>query len=465
MNRRETDLTTPLPQGSPAAPPPSESASAKLPWPTLLIYAAPAIPLGMLGLPLLVYLPAFWAGTMGMHLATVGLVLGLVRAMDVVVDPTIGRLSDTSRSKFGRRKPFIAAAIPVAVIGAIGLFFPSAHAGVVWLFIFYALVTWGWTMLSIPFWSWGAELSDNYAERLRITSFRECGTIIGVLLSAVAPVALHITSTAGGAQLMVVMTIALATPSVLAALLFVPDNLPRAAEKPVRLFDAVKVAAANQPFRKLMLTWLLNGLANGLPATLFILVCAQFLHNDQVHGPLLLVYFAAGVFSVPLWLKIAARMGKHRAWILSLLITAFAFVFVPIVPRIGIWFFALISLFTGSGLGADFTIPPAIQADVIDLDELRSGERRAGLFFAASTMAQKAGNFLAVGIALPLLQLAGFSTKGGNGGFQIAALLVMYCIVPSLLKLLCALLLRGFPLGEAEQTRLRAEIAALAAAA
>jgi len=434
--------------------------SLKLPLRTLLIYAAPAMPLGMLGLPLLVYLPDFWAGTMGMHLATVGLVLGLVRALDVFVDPTIGRLSDTSRSKFGRRKPFIAAAIPVAVIGAIGLFFPPAHAGVAWLFVFYALVTWGWTMLSIPFWAWGAELSDSYTERQRITSFREGGTILGILIAAVAPVALGITSTAGGAQLLVVMTIALATPSVLLALFLVPDPLPRVAEKPVQLIEAIKVAAANGPFRKLILTWLLNGLANGLPATLFLLVCSQFLHDDKVHGPLLLVYFAAGVLAVPLWLRVAARTAKHRAWIISLLVTAFAFIFVPAVPHVGIWFFALISLFTGSGLGADFTIPPAIQADVIDLDELRSGERRAGLFFAASTMAQKAGNFLAVGLAFPLLQLAGFSTKGGNGGFQIAALLVMYCIVPSLLKALCALILRGFPLDQTEQTRLRAEIAA-----
>jgi len=442
------------------------SAPEKLSWGTLLVYAAPALPLGMLGLPLLVILPNFWAGPMGMNLATVGLVLTAVRVLDAVIDPTVGRLSDLSRLRWGRRKPFIAAAIPVAVVGAFGLFFPPRDAGAAWLFIFNALVTWGWTLLSLPYWAWGAELSDDYKERQRITSFREGGTIVGILISAVAPVALGMTGAVAEAHLLVIMTVALAAPAVLAALIFVPDRLPAApAQKPVSLGAALRVAGANAPFRKLIITWLLNGLANGLPAALFIMVCAQFLHDETAQGPLLLVYFAAGVFSVPLWLWLGGRIGKHRAWIVSLLVTAFAFSFVPLVPHVGLWFFGLISLFTGSGLGADFTIPPAIQADVIDLDEVRSGERRAGLFFAASTMAQKAGNALAVGIAYPLLQLAGFSTHHGNGPFQIAALLAMYCGMPSLLKLICALLLRGFPLDEAAQRNLRNEIAVRAAAA
>jgi len=437
----------------------------KLPFPTLLVYAAPAMPLGMLGLPLLVILPNFWAGPMGMKLATVGFVLLLVRSLDAIFDPTIGRLSDTSRSRFGRRKPFIAAAIPMAAVGAIGLFFPPHGAGAGWLFVFNALVTWGWTMLSLPYWAWGAELSDDYQERQRITSFRESGTIIGILLSAAAPVLLGITSPAGTAHLLVILTIALATPSVLAALWLVPDRLPKLLERPVKLAAALKVAAANKPFRSLIAAWLLNGIANGLPATLFIMVCTQFLGDAKAQDPLLLVYFASGVFSVPLWLWLGRRIGKHQTWIASLVFTAVAFSFVPLVPHVGLWFFGLISLFTGAGLGADFTIPPAIQADVVDLDELRSGERRAGLFFAASTMAQKAGNALSVGIAFPLLQLAGFSTHAHNGPFQIAALLVMYCGVPSLLKLLCALLLRNFPLGEAEQKQMRAEIAAKTAPA
>jgi Na+/melibiose symporter-like transporter len=279
-----------------------------------------------------------------------------------------------------------------------------------------------------------------------------------------APVLLGITGAAGEAHLLVVLTLCLATPAVIAALIFVPDPLPELrVDAPVGLGAALRVALANGPFKTLIGTWVLNGLANGLPASLFIMICAQFMHDEKAQGPILLVYFLAGVLSVPLWLWLGGRIGKHRAWIVALLTSTFAFCFVPLVPHIGIWFFGLISIVTGAGLGADFTIPPAIQADVVDLDELRSGERRAGLFFAASTMAQKAGNALSVGVAYPLLQLAGFSTHHANGGFAIGTLVFMYCGLPSILKLFCALLLRGFPLDEAAQHQLRAEIALAAA--
>ncbi|MBU6261319.1 MAG: MFS transporter, partial [Burkholderiales bacterium] len=134
----------------------------------LLAYAAPAIPLALLGIPLTVYLPAMWTAPGRLSLAAVGAVFGAVRLLDVFTDPLIGRISD----RLGRRKPLIGAALIPLALGVVGLAFPPAHAGAIWLAAAFALVTLGWTMLSLPYQAWGAELSDDYAERARITGWR-----------------------------------------------------------------------------------------------------------------------------------------------------------------------------------------------------------------------------------------------------------------------------------------------------
>ncbi len=437
-------------------------ARAKLPLRLLLIYAGPALPLAMLGLPLLVILPDFWAHDIGVRLATVGYVLSAVRIFDVLIDPTIGRLSDLSRSRFGRRKPFIACAIPIAGVGTIGLFFPPHGAGAIWLFITYALVTWSWTALSLPYWAWGAELSDNYDERQRITSLREGGTIVGILISAAAPVALSVTSNAGKVHLLAIITLAMSVPLIMLALRYVPDPLPRVSTaSAANMRSTLRIVWANRPFRRLIAAWAVNGLANGLPAALFLLVIAQVLHAAAASGPILLVYFAAAILSVPLWQLLARARSKHLAWTIAMAMSGIAFIFVPIIRHLpsALVLFGVISVFTGAGLGADFTIPPAIQADVVDVDEAASGEQRAGLYFAAATMAQKAGNSLAPGIGFAVLQAFGFSTRGHNSAMAIGALLVMYCVIPATLKIIAALLMWHFPLDRQHQATLRAEIA------
>ena len=434
----------------------------RLPRVLLLLYAAPALPLSLLGLPLTVYLPTFWASSMHMPLAVVGGVLLAVRSLDVVFDPLIGRLSDRLRGRFGRRKPFIAAGLPIGIAGVTGLFFPPAGAGAPWLFAFSALVTLAWTMIALPYQAWGAELSDDYAERARITSLREGGTIVGILLSAGAPAVLGVVTPAGSLHILAALAVVLATPTILLMLARVPERVRPVAAPPVRLWAALRTAVANGPFRRLLAAWLVNGLANGLPAVLFLLMCSAVIRRPAAANPVLLAYFLAGILGVPLWMRLAIRFGKHRSWGVAMLLGAAAFAFVPLLGPGDVLPFLAISVGSGLAFGADMTVPPAIQADVIDLDELQSGEHRAGLFFAAWTMAQKAGNALAVGIAFPLLALAGFRTGGPNGPAQLGMLVSLYCGLPIVLKLMATMLVWRFPIDATEQARIRAAIAARA---
>jgi Na+/melibiose symporter-like transporter len=436
----------------------------RLGWRQLLPYAAPALPLAMLGLPLNVHLPTFWAGPMGLSLGTVGLTLTLVRLLDIVFDPAVGRLSDRMipaiRRRFGRRKPFIAIALPIGVAGGILLFFPTPGAGVLTLFLGYAALTLGWSLISLPWQAWGAELSDDYTERTRITGWRETGTLLGVLASAVLPFALGITGAAGTLHLIGWVAMLLAAPAILALLTLVGEPEQVRAEFDGGLLLAVRGAWQNAPFRRLLAAWLVNGIANGMAAALFLLLCRHILQAPDAAGPILLVYFLSGVAGVPLWTQVARRIGKHVAWCWAMLISCAAFLPVMLLGPGQVGPFLLICVVSGASLGADLALPPSMQADVVDLDELSSGQHRAGLFFAAWTMAQKAGNALAVGIAFGLLDLAGFSTEGSNGRLQLLALAALYCAVPVLLKLIAVAMVWRFPIDAAEQRRIRAAIAA-----
>ncbi len=435
----------------------------RLRWRTLLAYAVPALPLAILGLPLNVYLPTFWAGPMGLHLATVGLVLTLVRLTDVVVDPAIGRLSDRWRTRIGRRRPLILIAVPVGLAGGAALFFPPQGAGALWLFGAYAALTLGWSLIALPWQAWGAELSDDYVERTRIVSWRESLTLVGIVISAVLPAVMGLSQPGDSLHLLALICAVLSLPALLALLTIVPERM-RAGDVQAGLADSLRTAWANKPFRRLLAAWALNGIANGLPAALFLLLCSQLLKAPEQSGKLLLAFFATGIVSVPFWTWVARKIGKHRAWCWAMIWTCVAFVPVLALGPGDTTAFLLICLGTGAGLGADLALPPSMQADVIDLDTLNHGEARAGLFFAAWTMAQKSGNALSAGIAFGLLDLAGFSTEGQNGSSEIAVLVGLYCLMPILLKIGAIMLVWNFPIDATEQGRIRDALTARALA-
>jgi len=429
--------------------------------PALLLgaYAAPAFPLAILGLPLNVYLPAFWSETLGLGLTTVGLVLLATRLLDVVTDPLIGVLSDRTGGRFGRRRPWVAAALPIAAPAVWLLFVPPPGAGALHLFVTASLVYLGWTMLNISHTAWGAELSPDYHQRTRVNAWREAATLGGIVASAVIP-AVVAGGIAADLRALALVTLGLAVPAFALLFAVVPDlPAPPRRARPRGLAATVAPLLGNAAFRRLVSAWVVNGMANGLPAALFLLVVTHLLEAEAKAGPLLLAYFLAGILAVPGWTRLAARLGKHRTWCTAMLWASAVFAFVPLLGP-GDWLpFLAISILSGAALGADMSLPPAIQADVVDLDRLETGEGRAGLLFAVSSMAQKLGNALAVGAGLPLLEALGFRA-GPEGVAGLGALVGLYCAAPVALKLGAVALMWRFPLDAKAQAALRARLEA-----
>jgi glycoside/pentoside/hexuronide:cation symporter, GPH family len=430
---------------------------------TLIAYAAPALPAATLGLPLLVYLPAYYASATGLSLTVIGTVLLLARIWDVAVDPAIGYLSDHTRTRWGRRKPWLAAALIPVLAASYALFFPPAEAGFAYLLGWMLVVYLGWSMLQIPHQAWGAELCAEYHGRNRVTAWRESLTVVGVILAAGLPSLLPAAEgrppEEAALHTLFWINLILLPLAGFALLALVPEPRIALAPETGGWRAGLRLLRDNAPFRRLIVSYLINGVANALPPTLFLLFAQDVLGAGGSAGLFLVLYFVCGLASVPFWLARAKRAGKHRAWGQAMILNCVFFLPVPFLgPGDGAWF-AAICVATGLCYGADLALPASMQADAVDVDTAQGGAARNGLYFALWAVATKLALALAPALAFPVLEIAGYRRDSGTGDglFVLAAL---YAWVPIAFKLASVATIWNFPLDAAAQAKLRAAIAA-----
>ena len=417
----------------------------------VLLYGLPGLPLAILGIPLYVYLPPFYAEQLGV--GAVGLLLLAARMWDVVTDPVVGGLGDRIRVGFGRRKTLILIGVPLLMIGVDQLFRPPADAGaqhlLIWSFIAYL----AWTLVALPYTAWGAELSRDYHQRSSITGSREGFVLAGMLIAIVLP-AITLTdpeASAGAALEQLAWLLWLTLPlTVMVTLIAVPE--PRHVLPAVPWREGFRLLRENRPFFRLLIAYVMNGLANALPATLFLLFADHVLQAEGQAGIMLVVYFLAGLGGIPLWLWLSRRIGKHRTWALSMLWAAGIFAWVPLLGPGDAWLFIIICLLSGLSLGIDMALPSSMQADLVDLDTARGGGQRTGLYFGLWGMATKLALALAVGLAYPLLALAGFEAGSSNPD-GVWALSLLYGLAPIPFKLAAVWLVWNFPVDHTVQHR------------
>ena len=154
----------------------------------LVAYSLPSLVTSVTALPLALFIPAFYADDLGVPLAAVGAAIALSRLLDVITDPLIGAWSDRLRLPIGRRKPWMVLGLPLFLVSVWKIFVPDGPVSMGYLLLWSALLYLGFTMIDLPHKAWGAELSSDYDERSRITSWREGFSTGGqvLLLAALA---------------------------------------------------------------------------------------------------------------------------------------------------------------------------------------------------------------------------------------------------------------------------------------
>ena len=422
---------------------------------TLAFYALPVAGITAMHWLVLLYLLKFSTDVVGLPASVVGVLFALARVWDAVSDPLVGWLSDRTRSRMGRRRPWMfAAALPLG-LAYFALWSPPTEVPsalvVVWLggslWLFYAMQT----CFVIPHASLGAELSLDYDERTRISGARQVADVFGMVAAVLC---LHLLESGGAPRDVVALAgagIGLVTAlSILFGALRVDEpraHQGRAAENPLR---AMADIARNPHAVRITLALLLCEV--GLGSLLVAIPYVGLVTGDEGGSAQTMIGFIVPfALAIPLWVWLAKRIGKARAWMLGCLFCGSSFGAMWLAAEWALGLIPLITVVIGLSQAGMRTLAPSVKADVIDWDEVRTGERKEGTYFAAWNLVDKLGGALSVVVV-------GFLIEGSNGGIDPEGVKFVTSLWPAGLTLLAAGVLVGFKLDAGAHAALRAAI-------
>ena len=415
-------------------------------------------------IPVLLYLPFVYSKDYGLELADVGLILMLARISDVITDPLIGYLSDRTPGPFGQRKPWIAGGALLMMLAAFQLFNPTVLTApplTNTYLLTWAIILWlGWTMINIPYYAWGAELSDDVDERTRITGWRQAFGFFGnVSVLAVPVVAGELTGYGGLPRegLTIIGSMALvALPLLITITLWrVPER--QAYPKPrTPIMKNINTMLSDGSFMLLFSGFMLMSLGTAWGSATFMLFATFVVEAEGQTQAILLGYYGANILALPCWVYLAGRIGKKPTWMIG----AVLFVFItPSFLLLGAGdlagFFVCLAIYgiAGGNFGA---ISMSMKADVIELAARKRGENVAGAYIAVWSLGQKMVSALALGLALPFLQYLGFNPSGHNGPDEIHALAMVYVFPPLLFYAISVIIIYRYPISAERLMKIRA---------
>ena len=460
---------------------------------TIIAHGTVGLPLAVIGYPLSIWIPAHYSGGLGISLAAVGTILMLARLTDVVTDPLIGELSDRWRTPFGRRRPWLLLGPPVMMTGVYMLFMPEPGVGMgyflLWLTVFFL----GATMITLPHRAWGAELSTDYHQRSRVTAARELFVLFGLMMAAAVPMIVEIRADGGNSVGEVFGTLwndavgaftgdfrektvvarATLTGPVLAGLawtiilvlplcaaiclMFVREPEVEVTAKRPTLKEGLRLVMKNGPMKRVLFIVILVYFGEAFRNAVSLFFIRDIVGVPTI-GAAYFFYFVAALGAIPFWLWLGRTVGKHRAF-MGTLITVGCVSMANLFLGMGDYLpFFLLFVVKGFCFGGLQFLPLAMLADVIDIDTARSGTPRSGAYFAFLGFSEKIAIAFGTGISLNLVGLLGFDPAGGveaSTDAGVLALRLVYCLGPVFFYGLALRLIWSYPLTPARHDRLR----------
>ncbi len=413
------------------------------------------------------YLLFFYADTLHVGPTAVGAMMLLAKGWDAITDPAMGYFSDTTRSRWGRRRPYVLlGAVPMGFFLYL-MFSPPvslSQSGLLWYLLAVGLALYtSFTIFTIPYLAWGAELARGYHERTAVVQVRSLLGLVGGIVGASIPlllVARAATPREGFGLMGLLLGLIVAGAALIPGLTVRDTGRERL---PVASFghflDGLGHTFANRDFRIIFVTFCLMTVSAAMGTAIQIIVVKYRLNLENQFPIIALTFGVAFALSFPFWLALSQRIGKTRAMRVGLwtgCVAPFGWVIVQPGQLGAMLVFMIVA---GAATGC-LTLFGSQAMDIVDVDELQTGEQRAGAYFGiwafGLKLAVAVGQFFAGG----LLDVVGFVPETAQNPKTLWWLVILVGPLQSVVTLLGLFVFRRINFEEADVASVQAALAA-----
>ena len=444
----------------------------KLKVATKLVYGVGDVGNAMVNSAIQFFLLIFYTDGALIAPALAGSALLIGKIWDAVNDPLFGWISDRTTSRFGKRRVYmIFGALPLALTVMLLWFVPGGLTDAwvfVWIvgtFILYDTFN---TVTSVPYYALTAELTQDYDERASLTTFRMIlgvpAYLVGAAITPVIVGLFAIKRTGYGAVGLLYGLIAAAALWIAAAGLKERRDMSESKSEtpPLRAF---LTTFRNRPFVRLIAAYLIANVAFALIQTLlafFLIYQLRMDQKTQVPIVMFLLLVSIGVFLFP-WKMLSDRLNKGPAYALGLAIGGLAVAFTFLLPHEQTPWIYLIAVVAGIGFSANWVFPWAMVPDVVEYDQLETGEHRGGMYYGVWGFTSKLTAALGIGLSGWVLQLFGFAPNVEQSAQTLLGIRLFFGPAPAIILAIALPLLIGYPITRSAHADVRRKLEARSA--